>query len=115
MEFAGSRPGSLPQMGPHWQITSAAPFSGARSAQYLRFIPTFRTHAAPRPAVLAAAPQVAVVGGGVCGLTSALALLRRLPDAHVTIIAEKVADDTTSEGAAGLWKPFALSGTPPET
>ena len=31
-----------------------------------------------------------------------------------TLIAEKLAIDTTSEGAAGLWKPFALGSTPPE-
>ena len=61
-----------------------------------------------------AKPKVAIIGGGVIGLTSALHLLQRFPDAEVTLIAENFAIDTTSEGAAGLWKPFAISGTPAE-
>jgi hypothetical protein len=62
-----------------------------------------------------ASPRIAVVGGGVMGIASAVRLQRRLPPgASVTIIAPKIGADTTSEGAAGLWKPYAISGTPPE-
>lgn len=61
-----------------------------------------------------AARNIAVVGGGVIGLTSALRVFERIPEASVTIFAEKVATDTTSEGAAGLWKPYAVTGTDPK-
>jgi hypothetical protein len=48
------------------------------------------------------------------GLTAAVRLQQRLAAATVTLLAEQVADDTTSAGAAGLWKPYAISGTPAE-
>lgn len=53
--------------------------------------------------------RIAIVGGGVIGLTTALRLVQTFPRCHLTIVAEKLASETTSEGAAGLWKPFALS------
>lgn len=59
-------------------------------------------------------PSIAVVGGGVMGLTAAVRILEALPAAQLTVVAEQVASNTTSEGAAGLWKPFAISGTPAE-
>lgn len=65
-------------------------------------------------AVAGASPRVAVIGGGVIGLTTALRVHERFPAAQVTIIAEKLATETTSEGAAGLWKPYAITGTPSE-
>lgn len=55
--------------------------------------------------------RIAIVGGGVIGLTTAVRLQETFPNSQITIIAEKIASDTTSEGAAGLWKPVALSGT----
>ena len=64
--------------------------------------------------------RVTVLGGGVCGLTSALRIKREIPSVQLEVIGERIAsrtaphDITTSEGAAGLWKPFALSGTPDE-
>jgi hypothetical protein len=59
------------------------------------------------------APKIGVIGGGVIGLTCALRLLERSP-AEVTLITDKLAIDTTSAGAAGLWKPYAIGGTSPE-
>ncbi|KAI9916594.1 hypothetical protein PsorP6_018208 [Peronosclerospora sorghi] len=50
--------------------------------------------------------RVVVVGGGVIGLTSALALLQH-NFKHVTIVAEQF-EATTSHVAGGLWMPFAL-------
>lgn len=56
----------------------------------------------------------------MCGLTTALRLKRQIPSVDLQVVGEKIAsrtaasDPTTSEGAAGLWKPFALSGTPDE-
>ena len=46
-------------------------------------------------------PRVAVVGAGVIGLSSALRLTQEIPQAEVTIIAERFDSDTTSSGAAG--------------
>jgi len=49
-----------------------------------------------------------------------LRLKRQIPSVDLQVVGEKIAsrtaasDPTTSEGAAGLWKPFALSGTPDE-
>lgn len=55
---------------------------------------------------------ITVIGGGVIGLTSALRLKQAFHDRDVRLMAENIAVNTTSEGAGGLWKPFALSGTP---
>lgn len=59
-------------------------------------------------------PTITVVGGGVIGLTSALRLKQSYPESSITVVAEKFSRETTSEGAGGLWKPFALTGTPDE-
>jgi len=56
-------------------------------------------------------PLVRVIGGGVIGLASALRISNEM-DVRVEIVAEKIAKETTSEGAGGLWKPYALTGTP---
>ncbi|ETM41968.1 hypothetical protein L914_12303 [Phytophthora nicotianae] len=50
--------------------------------------------------------RVLVVGGGVIGLTTALALLQS-GFKHVQVVAEKF-EATTSHVAGGLWMPFAL-------
>lgn len=50
---------------------------------------------------------MAVIGGGVIGLTSALRICRALPGVGVTVVAERF-EDTTSHGAGGLWKPYTL-------
>ncbi|KAI3427267.1 hypothetical protein D9Q98_007199 [Chlorella vulgaris] len=59
------------------------------------------------------AADVCVLGGGVVGLTSALRIKQARPDIDVTVMAETFSD-TTSHGAAGLWKPFTLGDTPPD-
>ncbi len=58
--------------------------------------------------------KVIVVGAGVIGLTSAIRLCEELPNAEVTVIADKFENETTTAGAAGLWEPYKLSDTPPE-
>ncbi|POM59037.1 D-aspartate oxidase [Phytophthora palmivora] len=50
--------------------------------------------------------RVVIVGGGVIGLTTALALLQS-GFKHVKIVADKF-EATTSHVAGGLWMPFAL-------
>ncbi len=51
--------------------------------------------------------QIAVVGAGVIGLSTAYNILTELPNAEVTVIAEKFSPNTTSDVAAGIWAPHA--------
>ncbi|XP_076036286.1 D-amino acid oxidase 1 [Oratosquilla oratoria] len=51
------------------------------------------------------ASKVCVVGAGVVGLSTATHLQEQCPDAHITIIADKFTVDTTSDGAAGIFRP----------
>lgn len=46
-----------------------------------------------------------MLGAGVVGLTSALEVQSSFPSAHVTVIADKFNEDTTSDGAAGIFRP----------
>nr|CAD7262209.1 unnamed protein product [Timema shepardi] len=56
--------------------------------------------------------RVAVVGGGVIGLTTAVALQERLlPSVDVTVLSENFSPDTTGDGAAGLWEPYITGNT----
>jgi glycine/D-amino acid oxidase-like deaminating enzyme len=56
--------------------------------------------------------KVAVVGAGVVGLSTAVQIQQMtLNDVAVTIIADKFTTDTTSHGAAGIFRP-TLSKTP---
>ena len=53
--------------------------------------------------------DICVVGAGVVGLTTAVALQQQSPEFRVRIISEKLSPDTTSNVAAGifLWGPPA--------
>jgi len=59
--------------------------------------------------------KVAVVGGGVVGLTTALLVQEENPNIQVTVIAEKFSPDTTSDVAAGIfsWKMGVVPGSDP--
>lgn len=46
-----------------------------------------------------------VVGAGVVGLTTALELQKNFPNARVNVIADKFGVDTTSDVAAGIFRP----------
>ncbi|PAA81172.1 hypothetical protein BOX15_Mlig028937g1 [Macrostomum lignano] len=59
-------------------------------------------------------PKIAVVGAGIIGISSALRILQAFPGAEVTIFAESVSPDTTSDVAAGFWGPSYISNTPHE-
>ena len=52
------------------------------------------------------APSICVVGAGVVGLTAAVQLQRDYPKSKITIIADKFESDTTSYGAAGVFRPM---------
>lgn len=56
--------------------------------------------------------KVVVVGAGVIGITSALAIKIQFPKLEVIIIAEKYSPDTTGDGSAGLWDPYLIQDTP---
>lgn len=49
--------------------------------------------------------KIAVVGAGVVGLSTAINLQKEFPFAKITIIADKLCDDTLSSGAGGLYRP----------
>jgi len=56
--------------------------------------------------------SIAVVGGGIIGLSTAVCILERDPTVKVTVIADKLTPFTTSDGAAGLIMPFVMGNTP---
>lgn len=47
----------------------------------------------------------AVIGSGVVGLTTALELQKQFPNAYVTLVADKFGVETTSDVAAGIFRP----------
>ena len=49
--------------------------------------------------------DIAVLGAGVVGLSTAVCLQEALPDRHVTVVADRFTRDTTSDGAAGIVRP----------
>ncbi|XP_063980584.1 D-amino-acid oxidase [Diachasmimorpha longicaudata] len=54
----------------------------------------------------ASAEKIAVVGGGIVGVTAAVAVKESFPRCEVTIFSENFTPDTTGDGSAGLWGPF---------
>ncbi|PRD33607.1 UNVERIFIED_CONTAM: Ddo [Trichonephila clavipes] len=58
--------------------------------------------------------KVAVIGGGVMGITSAVVITENLPDVEVTVISDKWSPDTTGDGSAGFWCPYLLGDVPTE-
>ncbi|XP_026731612.1 D-aspartate oxidase [Trichoplusia ni] len=50
-------------------------------------------------------PKVAVIGGGVVGITVAKVLQDQLQNVDVTVFADKFEEDTTSHIAAGIFRP----------
>ncbi|XP_037084199.1 D-amino-acid oxidase-like [Pollicipes pollicipes] len=56
--------------------------------------------------------HVVVIGAGVNGVGSALAIQQELPEVKVTIVASAFSPDTTGDGAAGLWGPHLVGGDP---
>ena len=55
--------------------------------------------------------RIAVIGAGVVGLSTAVLIQQHMPGVDVTIIADKFDKDTTSDGAAGIFRP-TISMTP---
>lgn len=60
-------------------------------------------------------PRIAVIGAGVIGLSSALRIRELLPQAEVTVFADKFPPFTTSDVSGGFWEPHLLFDTPKES
>ena len=46
-----------------------------------------------------------MIGAGVVGLSTAVRIQGHIPGVYITIIADKFDKDTTSDGAAGIFRP----------
>lgn len=55
-----------------------------------------------------------MVGAGVIGMTSAVAVKTAFPRFDVHVFATEFSPDTTGDGSAGLWGPYLLGETPPD-
>ena len=51
--------------------------------------------------------QIAVIGAGAVGLSTAVQIQQLQPSACVTLIADKFTTETTSHGAGGIFRPTA--------
>ncbi|XP_069463859.1 D-aspartate oxidase isoform X2 [Ambystoma mexicanum] len=56
--------------------------------------------------------KVAIIGGGLVGLSTAVCISESIPQCSVTVIAERFSPDTTSDVAAGVLIPHTFPGTP---
>lgn len=56
--------------------------------------------------------NIAVIGAGVIGVSSAIAIQEAFPKSRVTIFADVFTPETIGDGSAGLWGPFILGDTP---
>lgn len=50
--------------------------------------------------------NIAVLGAGAVGMSTAMCIQRGIPGVRVTIIADRFTIDTTSAGAAGIFAPM---------
>ena len=58
--------------------------------------------------------KIAVIGGGIIGTSSALALIESIPNIDITLISEKFTPNTTSDGSGGLIYPYLSGKTDPK-
>lgn len=58
--------------------------------------------------------KVGVIGAGIIGTSSALALIDSIPDIEITLISEKWSPNTTGDGSGGLIYPYLPGKTPNE-
>lgn len=49
--------------------------------------------------------EIAIIGAGVVGLSTALSIQEAFPEAKLTLIADKFNDETLSSGAGGFFRP----------
>ncbi|XP_046487176.1 D-aspartate oxidase [Neodiprion pinetum] len=58
--------------------------------------------------------NIAVIGAGVVGAATSLAIKEAFPVSRVTVFADAFSPQTTGDGSAGLWTPYLLGSTPAE-
>lgn len=87
-----------------WLIACNVPVAESPGRRRLQCHATDRALAPPS----AAKPRITVLGAGVVGLSTALVLQEAFLNGSVVVAAKSFTRDTTSHGAAGLWKPFKL-------
>jgi D-amino-acid oxidase len=58
--------------------------------------------------------RIAVIGAGIIGMTTAVAIKEAFPSTEVTIFADNFTPNTTGDGSAGLWSPYILANTDPD-
>ncbi|XP_028405877.1 D-aspartate oxidase-like isoform X2 [Dendronephthya gigantea] len=63
---------------------------------------------------MASGKKVAIIGAGICGISSAICLQDADPTLDLTIIADQFSPNLTSDVAAGFWDPVFLKNTPLE-
>ncbi|XP_069090719.1 D-aspartate oxidase isoform X2 [Pleurodeles waltl] len=56
--------------------------------------------------------KIAVIGGGLMGLSTAVCISESIPQCSVTVISEAFSPNTTSDVAAGVLIPHKFQGTP---
>ena len=56
-----------------------------------------------------ARPKVGILGAGIIGLTSAIRIKEKFPDAKIVVYANNFSPNTTSDVSAGYWEPYCLS------
>lgn len=56
--------------------------------------------------------KIAVIGGGINGISSALNLINSIEGIDITIIADRWSPNTTGDGSAGLLYPYLVGKTP---
>ncbi len=49
--------------------------------------------------------NIAIIGAGAVGLSTALCLQKEIPGSNITIFADKIGNETLSSGAGGLFRP----------
>ena len=52
--------------------------------------------------------NIAVIGAGVIGLTSACRIIESIPNANITVFSAEFSPNTTSDVSAGYWEPYCL-------
>lgn len=55
--------------------------------------------------------RVAVVGAGIIGITTAMAVKDYLPSVELTIFSDTFSPATTGDGSAGFWTPYIIANT----
>ncbi|KAM3958381.1 LOW QUALITY PROTEIN: D-amino acid oxidase 2 [Aphomia sociella] len=56
--------------------------------------------------------KIAVIGGGINGLSSAVKIKEKFKDADVVLISDEFSPNTTGDGSGGLWYPYLCGNTP---